>query len=362
MAPRRKVGMSIAAQVWLMVLLTILIVGGLIAVNTRTEFANQKERVRDALVQRGTATAELLVPTLEPGGDTEQTLGPLAGNPAVKALGSGCNTALATLQQAIDLGYLEIIDASGTVRCTGLEAHLTQQADFAHLPTLLRAVADRTGGTDGAVKDPRTGVLSLFTTVPLQTAEPLSLVYVFPTQDALIPDDTDTKIASLVVDTRDGTVLMRYPDVDGAVGRSIRDTPLDQVATRLNATTTAEGLDGVRRIYRTLRLGDTPYRLIVGQSQAAAYADAYEVLWRDLAFGGVLIVVVGGLGLLLQRRVAKPARRLRQALEHMDDAFLNSLARTVNRIPQEKRSLGRIFTHALFKHPQLIPVAARFFV
>ena len=54
--------------------------------------------------------------------------------------------------------------------------------------------------------------------------------------------------------------------------------------------------------------------------------------------------------------------RIKQALEHMDDGFLNSLARTVNRIPQEKRSIGRIFTHALIKHPQLIPVAARFFV
>jgi digeranylgeranylglycerophospholipid reductase len=54
--------------------------------------------------------------------------------------------------------------------------------------------------------------------------------------------------------------------------------------------------------------------------------------------------------------------RIKQALEHMDDAFLNSLARTVNKIPREKRSIGRIFTHALIKHPQLIPVAARFFV
>ena len=54
--------------------------------------------------------------------------------------------------------------------------------------------------------------------------------------------------------------------------------------------------------------------------------------------------------------------RIKQALEHMDDEFLNSLARTVNRIPQEKRTIGRIFTHALIKHPQLIPVAARFFV
>jgi len=54
--------------------------------------------------------------------------------------------------------------------------------------------------------------------------------------------------------------------------------------------------------------------------------------------------------------------RIKQALENLDDAFFNGLARTVNGIPQEKRSLGRIFAHALIKHPQLIPVAARFFV
>lgn len=54
--------------------------------------------------------------------------------------------------------------------------------------------------------------------------------------------------------------------------------------------------------------------------------------------------------------------RIKQALEHMDDEFLNSLARTVNKISPEKRTLGRVFTHALIKHPQLIPLAARYFV
>jgi len=54
--------------------------------------------------------------------------------------------------------------------------------------------------------------------------------------------------------------------------------------------------------------------------------------------------------------------RIKQALEDLDDSFFNGLARTVNGIPPEKRSLGRIFAHALIKHPQLIPVAARFFV
>ena len=54
--------------------------------------------------------------------------------------------------------------------------------------------------------------------------------------------------------------------------------------------------------------------------------------------------------------------RIKQALERLDDGFYNGLARTANTIPQPKRTLGRIFAHALVRHPQLIPVAARFFV
>ncbi len=54
--------------------------------------------------------------------------------------------------------------------------------------------------------------------------------------------------------------------------------------------------------------------------------------------------------------------RIKQALEGLSDDFFNRLARTVNKIPLEKRTLGRIFAHALVRHPQLIPVAARFFL
>lgn len=53
---------------------------------------------------------------------------------------------------------------------------------------------------------------------------------------------------------------------------------------------------------------------------------------------------------------------LKQALERCDDEFFNALARTVNHIPPAKRTLGRIFAHALVKHPQLLAVAAKFFV
>ena len=54
--------------------------------------------------------------------------------------------------------------------------------------------------------------------------------------------------------------------------------------------------------------------------------------------------------------------RIKHALEGVDDASFNKLARTVNNIAPDKRTIGRVFAHALIKHPQLIPVAARFFV
>lgn len=54
--------------------------------------------------------------------------------------------------------------------------------------------------------------------------------------------------------------------------------------------------------------------------------------------------------------------RIKEALEELPDTFYNELAQTVKAIPTAKRTLGRIFAHALVRHPELLPVAARFFV
>jgi digeranylgeranylglycerophospholipid reductase len=54
--------------------------------------------------------------------------------------------------------------------------------------------------------------------------------------------------------------------------------------------------------------------------------------------------------------------RIKKTLGTFDDAFFNALARTVNGIAPEKRSVGRVFAHALVKHPSLLPIAARLFL
>jgi digeranylgeranylglycerophospholipid reductase len=54
--------------------------------------------------------------------------------------------------------------------------------------------------------------------------------------------------------------------------------------------------------------------------------------------------------------------RIKEACIKLDDAFYNKLAHTVNRIPPDKRTLGRILAQSLVSQPSLLPIAARFFV
>jgi len=53
--------------------------------------------------------------------------------------------------------------------------------------------------------------------------------------------------------------------------------------------------------------------------------------------------------------------RIKQALEKFDDAFFDSLATMANSIAEERRTLRRIFAHALVRHPTLLPVVAKYF-
>lgn len=54
--------------------------------------------------------------------------------------------------------------------------------------------------------------------------------------------------------------------------------------------------------------------------------------------------------------------QLKEALGRFDDAFFDRLAATVNRIPERRRTLRRIFGEALIRHPSLLPVVLKYFV
>jgi digeranylgeranylglycerophospholipid reductase len=54
--------------------------------------------------------------------------------------------------------------------------------------------------------------------------------------------------------------------------------------------------------------------------------------------------------------------QVKEALARFDDSFYDRLAVTVSRIPEQRRTLRRIFGEALVRHPTLLPVVAKYFV
>ncbi len=179
-----------------------------------------------------------------------------------------------------------------------------------------------------------------------------------------------------------------------AVG--VANVGLGLVALKSNGRNAREYLDAwiARRFPNGARTGYTVGGVIVHTTIKKTYADGVMVagdaahMINPLSGGGIVNAMKAGrlagrtaaaaicAGDTSERRLAAYHEdwmqllgedhlkyyRIKQALENVDDASFNKLARTVNKIPATKRTIGRVFTHALMKHPQLIPVAARFFV
>src|SRR5690242_803062 len=179
-------------------------------------------------------------------------------------------------------------------------------------------------------------------------------------------------------------------------GPGVADVGLGLVALKADGRNARQYLDDwiARRYPRCAKTGYTVGGVIVHTTIQATYGDGVLVagdaahMINPLSGGGIVNAMKAGrlagetaaaalrAGNTSARRLASYHAawmallgedhlryyRIKQALEELEDQFFNSLARTVNAIPQPKRTLGRIFAHALIKHPQLIPVAARFFL
>src|SRR5882757_1793857 len=179
-----------------------------------------------------------------------------------------------------------------------------------------------------------------------------------------------------------------------AVG--VANVGLGLVALKTNGRNAREHLDAwiARRFPNGARTGYTVGGVIVHTTIKKTYADGVMIagdaahMINPLSGGGIVNAMKAGrlagrgaaaaicAGDTSERRLSTyhdawmqllgddhlKYYRIKQALENVDDASFNKLARTVNKIPQEKRTIGRVFANALIRHPQLIPVAARFFV
>ena len=99
---------------------------------------------------------------------------------------------------------------------------------------------------------------------------------------------------TLTVIDRKGTILVRHPDPDKWVGKSMPETPLVQTILSQGAgTTEAAGMDGVPRLNGFSPLGDTGGAYVsIGIPKNVAFASANRVLVRNLIALGIVAVFV----------------------------------------------------------------------
>ena len=115
--------LSLSAQLWLLVAATALLCGALIGVGAHEDQARDRERAASDLKASADRTAAWLAPGVGAGNETEVTVAKIAAQPEVKALGRSCVQTLSGLQQAVDLGYLEVVSSDGRVLCTPKPEH-----------------------------------------------------------------------------------------------------------------------------------------------------------------------------------------------------------------------------------------------
>ena len=304
-----------------MVLVCVLLVCGLIVVNTRGEVAHERSVVSANLQRVGNAESGSIYDSFDPQGSTLSTLQGLASQPAIASAGPGCHPAIASIQSAVDgtttdgsAGSLFVIDSSGTVLCTAVkQASLAAGSrHFAGAAELRSAIAAGLTGTGPVFKDPSSGELMMFTAVPLVKGR-TALVFMLDSQNFLKPFDAEKSVTYFVADAQTGQVLMHYPALKGVLGTAVPEG-VRPLLTNGSRVRTATGPDGVRRLYRSVRIKSTHLQLMVGISEAQAYAAARAGLRRNLLIGLGMLVVLTLLGYILQRRIGRPARRLQAAI------------------------------------------------
>jgi len=99
--------------------------------------------------------------------------------------------------------------------------------------------------------------------------------------------------ATLTVIDRKGIILVRHPDPDKWVGKSMPETPLVKtILSRGAGTSEAAGMDGVPRLYGFSPLGDTGGAYVsVGVPKDIASAAANRILARNLVTLGIVCML-----------------------------------------------------------------------
>ena len=329
-------GASVGAQLLALLVIGALFIAALVGVNAVSNYRSAQDAAVAAVAREARSQATDLSTYYAT--EFRQTLRTLPDQPGLRSPSPRrCAAGLAALAQLAAGAELAVLRADGTVFCTaGTPAAGPDDA-------WVQAGLHQRVGLGTVVTDVETGLPQLAYTVTYDAPDGRRLlVFLEPGLGSLL-NTTSSGLALLVADRTTGTVLDRINVVPSD------DRPLDAtVSGDLLAPArqaTGAGPDGVTRIYSVAAIPDTTWVVLAGIDKDKAFARAAESLQRSLFIGALLLLCLGGLGALVYRRIARPTRRLRAAIDDLADAPLDLTHRlhVPETGPRELAELGVAF-------------------
>ena len=280
---------------------------------TASSFQREKGRVSAELLAAAQSDADLADGTTP---EIIEVLDGIATQPGIVSMDPDqCEPVLSGLSVIAEQGHLHLLDPDGVEVCSLRAPSLPDQALgrgawFDEVQTSGSPVAGETG------IDPLSGKPGMTVALPVATPDGRVAVLVgilyTGSQTIELPPGASPEMVMIELDPGRKIVLATSagaPIKPGPVPRSWLSEPLSGGAR------TVEDVDGVTRIYREVTAAEAGWHVLAGMPRGVALRAANAELRRSLLLALAVTLVVAGLGVLLYRRLARPVRRLRAAIE-----------------------------------------------
>jgi diguanylate cyclase (GGDEF)-like protein len=318
------------------------------AMTTASSFQREKGRVSAELLAAAQSDADLADGTAP---EVIEVLDGIATQPGIVSMDPGqCEPILSGLSVIAEQGHLHLLDPDGgevcSLRAPSLPDHpIDKEAWFDEVRASGRPVDGGTG-IDPLSGNPGVTVALPVTTPDGRVAVLVGILYT-QTQAIELPPGASPETVMIELDPQRKIVLAtsaNAPVKPGPVPPSWLSEPLRDGAQ------TVEDVDGVTRIYRQVTAAETGWHVLAGMPRGVALRGANAELRRSLVLALAVTLVVAGLGVLLYRRLARPVRLLRTAIEA---ASRDVAARAPVEGPAEIAAVAEAFNVTIAERRQL---------
>jgi signal transduction histidine kinase len=243
---------------------------------------------------------------------SQQLLAAIAAQDAIVALDpQGCGLVLSGFR-GLGPGYLALVRADGRVVCSSRPpGEAFPAGGFATAGWLADTLRTGTAIHAEPVPDPVTGRPSLVMATPVAGGRPGAvLVAVLDLEgfatDLVGPLEEDRGTVVGALDAAGTRMLFRHPGQ--YAGRAVSG---NQVGSSLHE---AKGIDGVKRVYRSVTAPQLGWEVYAGTPVSVAFAPARRTVSQSILLTLVVVCMLAVMTLLLSRRLLRPARTLTTAI------------------------------------------------